>query len=125
MKTAKDISPSRLAFNKLKKNRIAQLSASVIGMVILIALLGPIIRPDHAPDANSQLLSISRKKPGFKANLLMDKKNEAYVVPNIFSRIAEGGWSNCSNYVPLESWEVSGDKIMFKAIGEEPEEKHL
>ncbi len=125
MKQSKGISPSRLAFNKLRKNRIAQLSAAAIGCVILVALLGPLIRPDHAVDANSQLLSISRKKPGFKATLLMDKKNEAYVVSNVFSRVLDGGWSNCSNYTPLESWEIIDDKIKFKPVGEEQEEKHL
>ncbi len=125
MKNTKGISPSRLAFNKLKKNRIAQISAAVIGMVVLVAILGPLIRPDHAPDANSQLLSISRKKPGFKANLLMNKKNEAYVVPNVFKRILDGGWSNCSAYTPLESWEFRNDSIIYKAQGEEELSIHL
>ena len=119
MEESKGISPSKLAFNKLKKNRMALFSFSVILVVILVAVLGPFIRPDHAPDANSQLLSISRKKPGFKAQLLADKKNEAYITPSIFSRLLDGGWNNCSHYTPVKEVTFRNDSIVYLAEGEE------
>ncbi len=119
MAEKKGISPEKLAFKKLLRNRIAQLSFGVILLITLIAILGPFVRPDHSPDANTQLLSISRMKPGFTADLLMVHKNEAYKRPNFFTCIADGGWEYSSNYIPLESWEIKSDSVFYKATGED------
>ncbi|MFK7756840.1 MAG: ABC transporter permease [Flavobacteriales bacterium] len=119
MSDKKGISPGRQALEKLFKNRIAQLSFGVILLFIITAILGPFLRPDHSPDANTQLLSISRMKPGFEADLLMVRKNEAYIKPNFFTCIADGGWENCSDYVPLASWNISQDSVHYTPIGEE------
>ena len=119
MAEKKGISPEKLALKKLLKNRIAQLSFGVILLITLIAILGPFVRPDHSPDANTQLLSISRMKPGFTADLLMVHKNEAYKRPNFFTCITVGGWEYSSNYIPLESWEIKSDSVFYKATGED------
>jgi len=126
MAKKKGISPGKIAFNKLSKNRLAQLSIAIIILIVLTAILGPFIRPDHSPDANTQLLSISRQKPGFSTDLLMIKKNEAYTKPNIFNIFNNGGWENCSEYVPLKSYEVNGDSIFYIPRGESEEKSiHL
>ena len=119
MAEKKGISPEKLTFKKLLRNRIAQLSFGVILLITLIAILGPFVRPDHSPDANTQLLSISRMKPGFTADLLMVHKNEAYKRPNFFTCITVGGWEYSSNYIPLESWEIKSDSVFYKATGED------
>ncbi len=112
------ISPEKLAFKRLFKNRIAQFSFGVILLIVLVAILGPFVRPDHSPDANTQLLSISRQKPGYTANLLVIHKNEPYTRPNIWKCISAGGWDNCSTYIPIEKWEVRNDSLVYLATGE-------
>lgn len=119
MNKKKGISPEKLAFKRLIENRIARLSLGVIVLISLVAFLGPFVRPDHSPNANTQLLSISRMKPGFKANLLMVKKNEPYIRPNIFKCIKDGGWNNCSSYIPVETWEFRNDSIIYLPTGED------
>ncbi len=119
MAEKKGISPEKLAFKKLLKNRIAQMSFGVILLITFIAILGPFVRPDHSPDANTQLLSISRMKPGASVDLLMVHKNENNSRPNFFTCLSEGGWDNCSDYIPLESWEIKSDSVFYKAKGED------
>lgn len=126
MTDKKGISPEKQAFQKLLKNNIAVLNFGVILLIVLVALLGPFIRPDHSPNANTQLLSISRMKPGFKTDMLMVRKNKAYTKPHFFSCLKNGGWENCSDYIPLQSWEIKSDSVIYKAVDDEEKQSiHL
>ena len=37
---------------------------------MLIAILGPFLRPDSSPKANSQYIELARKAPGFSVQML-------------------------------------------------------
>lgn len=63
-------SPLQLAWNKLLQNKIAVIGLVVISLFLLVACLGPIIRPDSSPKANSQHLELARKAPGFSVKML-------------------------------------------------------
>ncbi|MGF1563830.1 MAG: ABC transporter permease [Flavobacteriales bacterium] len=54
----------------VKRNPTATIGAAFIALMTLVALLGPVIRPDPTPNANTQQLSISRQKPGFQVNVI-------------------------------------------------------
>ncbi len=54
----------------VKRNHTATLGAAFIAMMTLVAVLGPVIRPDSTPNANTQQLSISRQKPGFQVDVV-------------------------------------------------------
>ncbi len=55
---------------KFFRNKPAVFGLIVIFTISIISALGPIIRPDKSPNANEQVLEISRMKPGFSALLV-------------------------------------------------------
>ena len=59
------------AWQKIKKNKLALIGIYIIISFLLIAILGPLIRPDSSPKANEQHLELARKKPGFQQNFLL------------------------------------------------------
>ena len=104
---------SKLAWKKFLKNKTGIASLFVILIACLIALLGYLITPDHTPDANTQILEISRQKPGFKVDMLLIKKNERPQKTNYLKKMFFG--ENSSNYmVPITSYEFANDKIKVK-----------
>lgn len=52
------------------RNPTATIGAVFVLVLTLVAVLGPLIRPDASPNANTQMLAISRQKPGFEVELL-------------------------------------------------------
>jgi peptide/nickel transport system permease protein len=66
----KEISPSQLIWRKFKRNRLAYGGLLVIFLFFLIAVLGPLIRPDSTPKANDQHLELARKSPGFECQFI-------------------------------------------------------
>ncbi len=54
----------------IKGNFTVIFGFGVIAIALLVALLGPVIRPDKTRFANSQNLAISKQKPGFTVTLL-------------------------------------------------------
>lgn len=83
-----------------------------IGFLMLIAVLGYLITPDSTPDANEQLLELSKKPPGFKAQLLLSRKNEHAHHVNIFSKMLFG---EVSDYraIPFSSYHFLGNDIVL------------
>ena len=67
----KQDSPTYLAWKKLKANPLAVAGLSCILVFLLVAILGPILRPDSSPKANQQHLEIARKHPGFQQKMLV------------------------------------------------------
>ena len=61
-------------WQRLKKNKLSMFGMFIILVGILIALFGPVIRPDSSPKANNQILEITTRKPGFRLNLLKIRK---------------------------------------------------
>ncbi|MAY85033.1 MAG: peptide transporter [Flavobacteriales bacterium] len=57
-------------WRKFKRNRLAFGGLLLIFLFFLIALLGPIIRPDSTPKANDQHLELARKSPGFECQFI-------------------------------------------------------
>lgn len=60
MSTNKDV------WKKFRRNPLAIAGLGFIFLMTLVSVLGSSIRPDSTPDANHQVLSISRQKPGFE-----------------------------------------------------------
>jgi ABC-type dipeptide/oligopeptide/nickel transport system permease subunit len=78
-KEKKDIqskSLSHIAWHRLKKNKLSLFGLVIISCAIIIAFLGPMVRPDGTPKANDQILEITTQKPGFTVDLLKIKKNQ-------------------------------------------------
>ena len=92
-KRKKDIqskSLSHIAWHRLKKNKLSLFGLFIICCAILVAFLGPLIRPDGTPKANDQILEITTKKPGFSVDLLKIKKNQKAKGTSAWDHINEG-----------------------------------
>src|SRR4051812_31228821 len=105
---------SYAAWQRVKKNKLAMLGCVIISFCLLIAVLGYAITPDSTPDANNQLLEISKKPPGFKVSMLQVRKNESPHGTNFFNKMLFGEQSDYRS-VPITSYQFKDDAIVCKA----------
>jgi peptide/nickel transport system permease protein len=94
---------SYAAWQRVKKNKLAMLGCTIICICLLVAVLGYAITPDPTPDANSQLLEISKKPPGFKVKILQLRKNEPSHKVRFFYKMLFGEQSDFRS-VPLSDY---------------------
>jgi peptide/nickel transport system permease protein len=113
-KNTRSNSLSHAAWQRVKKNKLAMLGCAIIIFCLLIAVLGYTITPDSTPDANNQLLEISKKPPGFKVTMLQIRKNEGSNECNFFHKMLFGE-QNDYRLVPITSYEFKQDAIVCKA----------
>lgn len=105
---------SHAAWKRVKNNKLAMLGCAIISVCLLIAVLGYLITPDSTPDANNQLLEISKKAPGFKVTMLQIRKNELSYKSDFFHKMLFGEQSDY-RLVPITSYEFKEDAIICKA----------
>jgi len=115
-KDKKDIqskSLSQIAWHRLKKNKLALFGLFIIFSAILIAVLGPNIRPDGTPLSNDQILEITTQKPGFTVDILKVKKNQKE--KNIsFWEIFSVGEENDFSTVPIYDYNFEGVNLVIE-----------
>ena len=104
---------SSLAWQRLKKNKLSMFGLILIFVFVIIAVLGFLITPDSTPDANEQILEISKKPPGFSVQMLMMKKNEETHHVNFISKMLYG---QISDYraIPLSEYRFEGSDVVYK-----------
>ncbi|OFY84724.1 MAG: peptide transporter [Bacteroidetes bacterium RIFCSPLOWO2_12_FULL_31_6] len=93
------------------KNKLAMASFIIIALFALIAILGPIIRPDPSPYANDQILELTLKKPWTTVQLLKICKNGHINNINWFEKMLFGEESNYT-YIPIQSYSVSQTELL-------------
>lgn len=108
---------SYYAWQRIKKNKLAMFGLIIIVLCMLIALLGYAITPDSTPDANTQLLEIAKKTPGFKVKMLQVRKNGPSHKTNFFNRMLFGEISDYTP-IPILDYRFEADKIIVKAYTE-------
>ncbi len=86
----------RMAWGRLLQNRLAVAGMVTIALAVLIALLGPVIRPDGSPWASHQELGIKDQPPGFTCRFL--------VFPGTGERI------------PIHTVSFEGDRVEFERL---------
>lgn len=82
---------SKLAWQRLKRNRLAVVGMCMIGFGVLVAVLGANIRPDSTVHANDQIRPIPRKPPGFTVSMLKERKNSMVDETGFFGKMFFGG----------------------------------
>jgi len=93
-------------------------SLLLIFSFLLIAILGPIIRPDSSPKANDQHLELTRKSPGFSVDFLKVPKSEVEEFSWIQGFIF--GFPREFSSIPISSYQLLGDQLhVVKYMGEE------
>ena len=75
-KQMKSASLNRLAWQKLKKNRLSFFALCYILLVVLIALFAVVISPDSSPNANEMHIELAAQKPLTKILFLEIPKNK-------------------------------------------------
>jgi peptide/nickel transport system permease protein len=113
-------SPAQLAWKKLSNNKLSLAGMIVISLFLLVAILGPLIRPDASPKANEQHLELARKKPGFQLKVLVvpDERNTSkqnFIEDWLF------GKNSTFRKIPVFSYEEKNDKVFIeKYTGNNP-----
>ena len=107
-----NISPTKLAWQRFKKNKLAVAGLYILAIAASIAILGGLIRPDSTKNANSQQVSLAKKGINFSVEILKVRRNAN--VPNqwFFKQMFFGGKESQYLYVPLHSYSFSGDSII-------------
>ena len=110
--TKKTVSPIQIAWQKLLQNKIAVVGLVVILSFLLIAILGPIIRPDSSPKANQQHLELARKAPGFAVKVLRvplsNTQREGIFQSFVF------GYEPDFKEIPIESYSWKDEGVSIK-----------
>jgi peptide/nickel transport system permease protein len=101
------------AWQRLKKNRLAMFGLIVIALCVLVAVLGFAITPDPTPDANDQVLELSKKPPGFTVKILQTRKNESSHKVGFFSRMMFGEVSDFRS-IPFSEYHFEGNDIVVR-----------
>lgn len=99
-------------WRKLLRNRLAFFGIVIIAMFAVIAILGSLIRPDHTPDANDQILEISRKKPGFEVSILKVELNKEINNISFYEMLFFGGQEHSYQSVPIIKYSIKGDTVI-------------
>ncbi|MBR3558215.1 MAG: ABC transporter permease [Bacteroidales bacterium] len=107
------VSLSALTWQRFKRERQAVISLAYIGIVVIIALLGYIITPDHTPFCNHQQLEIALQKPGFKVQLLEIQPDQQVEKVNFFHKMLFGQPAEYKT-IPIDSYRMSGDSVTVR-----------
>ncbi len=110
---------TRVAWQRLKKNKLAVFGMIIISFAIAVAAGGPFLRPDKTHKANNQILEISIKKPGFSVDILKVRKNEKIEDQSLWDIYVNGKVSKYTE-IPIYDYSFSGPNIVIeKYTGDE------
>jgi ABC-type dipeptide/oligopeptide/nickel transport system permease subunit/cellulose synthase/poly-beta-1,6-N-acetylglucosamine synthase-like glycosyltransferase len=112
MSPQRSVSFSRNVWRRLKRNRGAVFGMILITLSILIALTGYFVAPDHSPDANRMILEIGGRKPGFKQQFLLLKKEGTRKPFSFLSRLIHG-MEDGYQYIPINGYEQKNDSLVL------------
>ena len=104
-------SPSALAWQRFRKNRLGMISMGFIIIEALLAFFAYYIIPDPTPHANRQLLELSTQKPGFEVDMLVLPKEVTPEPTGFFERLFNGRPDDCT-YLPFDSIKVFDDHTL-------------
>ena len=105
---------SYYAWQRMKKDKLAMFGLGVIAFMVLLSVLGYMIAPDSTPDADSQLLELGTRQPGFSIKTLLTKKNQALHQTNFFKKLWEGEQSDYNKPEPLYDYHFEKNLIVFE-----------
>jgi ABC-type dipeptide/oligopeptide/nickel transport system permease subunit len=103
---------------RLFKNKGAFFGLILIVASLLLALLCYFISPDPSPNANRMIPEIGSKKPGFAILLLRTKRDKLVGRTGFFKRMVSGA-EESYQYVPIASYVVQKDSIVYQKFVDE------
>jgi peptide/nickel transport system permease protein len=101
------------AWQRLRKNKLALFGIAIICLATLVAVFGPLIRPDSTPKANDQILEITTKKPGFTVDILNIRKNGESEKTSLWSKFSNGTETGYKA-IPIYDYNFEGSNIVVE-----------
>lgn len=105
MKDNKILTPNQIAIERFKKNITGVISLIFIIICGFIALFAYFIMPDKTPYANTQILELSTRKPGFEVDMLLIPKQNVAKETGFLSQLMYGKPSPYRQ-IPIDSIKV-------------------
>lgn len=105
MKDNKILTPNQIAVERFKKNITGVISLIFIIICGFIALFAYFIMPDKTPYANTQILELSTRKPGFEVDMLLIPKQNIAKETGFLSQLMYGKPSPYRQ-IPIDSIKV-------------------
>lgn len=105
------LSPNKIAFLRFKRNKTGVISLFFIILCAFIAVFAYFIIPDKTPYANTQILEISTRKPGFEVDMLLVPKRNVVENKGFFSRLLHGQPSQYRQ-IPFDSLKIEKEKTI-------------
>ena len=102
---------SQIILQKLLSNKTSLVAIIVICIFLFIAIFSYQIMPDKTPLANSIELSIAKKKPGFRADYLLFKRDYNQIIE---SNSFFFGRENNYNEVLIHNYKVISDTVYYQ-----------
>lgn len=111
MKDNKILSPNKIALERFKRNASGMISLIFIILCGMTALFAYFIIPDKTPYANTQILEISTKKPGFEVDILLVPKQNITEKTSFISQLLNGKPSPYRQ-IPIDSIKTDKEKTI-------------
>ena len=111
MNKDKILSPNQIAFQRFKKSITGVISLIFIILCGLIALFAYFIIPDKTPYANTQILELSTRKPGFEVDMLLIPKQNIVDETGFLSQLLNGKPSPYRQ-LPFDSLKIEKEKTI-------------
>lgn len=108
-------------WRKYSQNPVAVAGLIIILLVLTVAVLGYQLCPDKTPHANTQILEIAGKSPGFSVSMLRIGETVLHNRQDGFFSIMIKGKKPNSEEVPFLSYSFKEDKIILREYTEFPE----
>lgn len=115
------LSPGRLAWQRLKKNRSAMFGLLVVAAAMVVAVFCYTLIPDNSPFSNRMSLPASMQHPGSKITFLKIPLKNVEEVGFINGLIS--GIPSKYKEVAVKEWKLQNDSVFYKEFaGDEQEE---
>jgi len=112
-----------LAWQRFKRNKLSLSGLFFIIFILIIGILGYLITPDKTGFANTQILEISTKNPGFKCLMLKVQKNVLQEDIGLFKKMIFGK-KNEFTFIPINNYHFDEGELIIEEFndiaGEEP-----
>lgn len=95
-----------------------------IGFTMLVALLAYLLAPDSSPNANTMMLELGAKAPGFSKQMLLLPRQQVAEKTSFTHRLLYGQTADY-HYLPINQYHFEGDKIVVEHFIDEQLEDTL
>ena len=119
----KSVSLNRLAWQKLKSNKLAFFALCYIGIATLIGVFAVVISPDNSSNANEMHIELATQKPLTKILFLELPKNENIEISFLKSFFI--GSPSKVKRIPIDSFKEVENGVKYLSYGSEMEQKYI